>query len=405
MTKTETVLEIPPTREKSDWWRTVLGEYPTGVAAVTSRDADGADVGLVVGTFMAVSESPRLIGFMTQTNSRRAALIKEQGTFCANVLGYGHEELSRGIASGDPAAMARGRWQRTPLGNVRLADAIAWFEGRIVQVVPAGDHEIIIAEAGELGVGDGDSGLPLLFLRGGYGSFTVPNRDFSVPAFASRMRVAGTIGQVVGELAEVTGTECLLTTAVNDSVIVLSQAGALPGRPADGIVGMVFPFAAPIATVFAAWGSDERRKVWHEHARHLLGRVDRPLLQRLLESVRLRGYAISTGDTMAERFDRIADDPDSTRAELAELWAGVVRDIEGALEPEARCVDVSSLQFPVFNAIGEVEFELVVSGVSPDSQSADFARVVERAREAADRLTELVGERFPRVARGGGPAR
>lgn len=380
---------------KSAWWKAVLGEYPTGVALITSRTAEGDDLGMVVGTFMAISEEPPLIGFATSVGSRRAVKVKESGTFCVNVLGYDHEQLCRAFAVSDPDCFQYGSWDRSPLGNARLTDSLSWFEGTVTQVIPAGDHEIIIASVSDLGVGDGKSGLPLLFLKGGYGSFSAPNEGFDVAAFALRMRIANAIGEIVQQLADDTGTECLLATIVNDSVLVLSAANLLPTRPEDGVIGMVFPFAAPVAPVLAAWGSEERQKSWYENSRHLLGRVDRPLLGRLLDTVRERGYAVSAGDRMGMDFERIANDPTSTRADLSQLWAAVSQDVERTLDAGTHHPDVFSLQFPVLGASGQVEFELVVTGLQTDGAEQSFAAVVERAQEAAEHLTELVGARFP----------
>lgn len=381
--------------EKSAWWRTVLGEYPTGVTLLTSRDENGNDLGMVVGTFSAVSENPPLIGFMSTRTSYNAGLIRQNGTFCANVLGFGHEDLCRAFASHEPERFALGEWERSELGNSRLVDAVAWFEGKITQVVEAGDHDIVIAEVTGLGLGDGSAGLPLLFLKGGYGSFTVPSLNFDMSGFASRLRLAENVRAVVQSLADETGTECLLSTLADDSVVVLTAANLLPHRIRSGLVGMVFPFAAPMGSALAAWGPGDRLKLWRENARHLLGQVDRPLLEGLLASVRQRGYAVSVGNTMAESFDDAAVDPNTTRADLSRLWEAVAADTRQTLDPRAPLTGVSSLQFPVFDADGHTQFELVVSGMAADTDDESFKVVVDRAIAAAAHLTQLGGGRLP----------
>ena len=113
-------------REKSAWWRAVLGEYPTGVTAITSTGSDGEPIGMVVGTFTAVSEHPPLIGFLPANDSRTFAEIRRNGTFCANVLGYTHETLCRRFASRSEDRFASTQWETSELGNPRLADAVAW---------------------------------------------------------------------------------------------------------------------------------------------------------------------------------------------------------------------------------------------------------------------------------------
>lgn len=381
--------------EKSAWWRAVLGEYPTGVTAITSTDASGEPVGMVVGTFTAVSESPALIGFLPAANSRTFEEIRRNGTFCANVLGYEHEDLCRRFAARADDRFESTQWEVSELGNRRLLDAVAWFEGRIVDITPVGDHFFVVAEVTGLGVGDGSAGLPLLFLKGGYGSFTVPSLTFDVPGFSGQLRAAESVRDVVQELADETGTECLLSTLVDSSVLVLTAANLLPTRPRNGLVGMNFPFAAPLAPALAAWNTPESVKLWEENSRHLLGAVDRPLLARLLDSVRERGYAMTVGEN-AEGFDEIVNDPATSRVELSGAWSAVKANVERTLDgsvpgPEGAAVPLTSLQFPVFDAEGRAQFELVVSGFDPHPDDAALRALVTRGKEAAATLTELVG--------------
>ncbi len=386
-------------REKTAWWRSVLGEYPTGVTAITSTDTDGDPVGMVVGTFTAVSEQPALVGFLPSADSRTFTEIRRNGTFCANVLGYEHEDLCRRLASRAEDRFESAQWEDSELGNPRLVDALAWFEGRIVDVTPVGDHFFVVAEVTGLGVGDGSAGLPLLFLKGGYGSFTVPSLTFDIPGFSGQLRAAERVRGVVQQLADETGTECLLSTLVDDSVLVLTAANLLPTRPTSGLVGMNFPFAAPLAPALAAWGDPERTKLWEEGSRHLLGAVDRPLLARLLAWVREHGYAVTAGEN-SDGFDEIANDPAASRVELSGAWSAVKASVEHVLDgrvPAARnaggaeAVPVTSLQFPVFDADGKAQFELVVSGFDPHPAADAFRALVARGKEAAAALTGLLG--------------
>jgi flavin reductase (DIM6/NTAB) family NADH-FMN oxidoreductase RutF len=54
-------------------FRQVLGNYPTGVAAITAMTADGVPVGMVVGTFTSVSLDPPLVGFLPDKKSDRGS--------------------------------------------------------------------------------------------------------------------------------------------------------------------------------------------------------------------------------------------------------------------------------------------------------------------------------------------
>lgn len=387
------------TRGKSAWWRTVLGEYPTGVTAITSVGSDGEPVGMVVGTFTAVSEHPPLIGFLPAANSRTFAEIRRTGTFCANVLGYEHEELCRRFSARTEDRFDDEHWETTELGNRRLVDAVAWFEGTISEVTEVGDHFFVVAEVADLGVGDGSAGLPLLFLKGRYGSFTVPSLTFDVPGLSGQLRAVESVRGVLQQLADDTGTECLLSTVADDSVLVLAAANLLQIRPRHGIVGMNFPFAAPLAPVLAAWNTPEAVKVWEEGSRHLLGAVDRPLLGRLLASVKEQGYAITVAGN-ADGFDDTANDPEASRGALSTAWGAVAENVERALDgsvpgPAGRAAALTALQFPVFDAEGRAQFELVVSGFHPHPEADVFDSLVTQGKSVARTLTGLVGGVVP----------
>lgn len=43
--------------QNDEWWRAVLGEYPTGIALVTATRAGGPPVGMIVGSFLAISQT------------------------------------------------------------------------------------------------------------------------------------------------------------------------------------------------------------------------------------------------------------------------------------------------------------------------------------------------------------
>ncbi|WP_066907945.1 flavin reductase family protein [Millisia brevis] len=377
-------------RQKSAWWRTVLGEYPTGVTLITSRSDSGDPVGMVVGTFSAVSEDPPIIAFMPGSNSWNGQQIQRNGTFCASVLGYEHEAICRAFAQSAEDRFDRCEWVETDKGNLRLADAVVWFEAEVGEVMPAGDHKIVLGAVSSLGLGDGSAGLPLLFLKGGYGSFTAPALNFDLHGFGGQLRQAETFRTLIQQLADDTGTECVLSALAQDSVVVLMAANVHANNPAS-LLGRAFPFAAPLAPALAAWGDPDREKLWAETSRHLIGAVDRPFIAELLASVQQRGYAISVGSTMAERFDRIALDPASSRSELADVWNGVVTDVRRTIDPSIAHGDISSIQVPVFDHLGYAAFELVISGFSRHPGAPSFEDVLARALATADALTRQIG--------------
>ena len=343
------------------WWRTVLGEYPTGVAIVTSLAEDGQPVGMVVGSFSAVSQDPPMIGFMPANNSSTFPEIARHGRLVVNVLGANHEALCRAFAQRQPDRFGEGRWVKTAGGLPRLSDALAWFEAGVVAQHPAGDHTIVVAAVDDFGVGGTNAGLPLLYLRGGYGSFTVPSLSFDVQGFTSQLRLVEAIRDAVITFAEDLNVECVTCGLAGDSVVVLNAMNLRGGfdrstRP----VGSSFLFAAPMAPTFAAWASDEVQTTWLENARHLFGGIDRPVLQALLERTRSRGFGVWRGATLAEEFDHVRAAHADGRSEPAALWAAVAKTLD---EPDGSPLpdDATAAQVPVFGPDGNVQMVVVVS--------------------------------------------
>ncbi|MGP4030376.1 hypothetical protein [Actinomadura sp. 3N407] len=161
-----------------------------------------------------------------------------------------------------------------------------------------------MGEVENLGIGGSGSGLPLLFLRGGYGSFTVPRLEFDASHLGGQLRLAARLGDAVQELAQSLDVECTLASLVGGSVVVLTAANVRSPQ-----LGMSFPFAAPMGPGFGAWSTEERRTLWVENSRHLLSTVDEDLVNEATEAVREQGYAVSFRRVMSDHFDAVVGAP------------------------------------------------------------------------------------------------
>jgi 3-hydroxy-9,10-secoandrosta-1,3,5(10)-triene-9,17-dione monooxygenase reductase component len=149
-------------------YRRVLGNYPTGVAAITSVDADGAPLVMVVGTFTSVSLDPPLVGFLPTRTSASWLAIAATGKFAVNVLGSDQAALC-GQLAGRGDKFAGVDYTLSDDGLPLLAGALITIEADISATLEAGDHDFVLGAVRALNVGrEGD---PLLFLRGNYGGF------------------------------------------------------------------------------------------------------------------------------------------------------------------------------------------------------------------------------------------
>jgi 3-hydroxy-9,10-secoandrosta-1,3,5(10)-triene-9,17-dione monooxygenase reductase component len=152
-------------------YRQALGHYPTGVAAITSRGADGQPLALIVGTFTAISLDPPLVGFLPGTHSQSWAQIAATGKFAVNVLGADDVALCGQLAGKGDKFAGVDTWQ-SDYGLPLLTRALLTIECQIAQTHDAGDHLFVMGRV--LRMEQGREGNPMLFYRGGYGGFA-PN--------------------------------------------------------------------------------------------------------------------------------------------------------------------------------------------------------------------------------------
>jgi flavin reductase (DIM6/NTAB) family NADH-FMN oxidoreductase RutF len=95
--------------------------------------------------------------------------IRATGRFCANVMAHNHEELCRQFARKNVDRFAGVSWH-SRLAGPGLDDAVAWIECEIEAEYEAGDHEIVVGRV--LAIEASETSAPLVFFRGGYGSFS-----------------------------------------------------------------------------------------------------------------------------------------------------------------------------------------------------------------------------------------
>lgn len=150
-------------------FRRVLGHFPTGVTVVTGMDGT-EPAGLTIGSFTSVSLDPPLVGFLPGRNSTTWSAIESSGHFCVNVLGSQQGDTCWTFAksSGDASRFDGLSWHTEATGAPVIDGSLAWIDCSIEQVIEMGDHWFVLGAVVALGAEDGD---PLLFFRGGLGTF------------------------------------------------------------------------------------------------------------------------------------------------------------------------------------------------------------------------------------------
>lgn len=373
-------------------FRWAMGHYPTGVAVITARQADGAPVGMVVGTLTSVSLEPPLVGFLPARSSTSWPAIREAGRFCVNVLGADQGQVCRAFATKAPDRFSAHTVAADGSGVPRVNGAVLWIDCDIAAVLPAGDHDVVLGAVRDLDVA-GAAALPLLFLRGGYGAPLLPSVQAEEAGLGALLRLADLVRPEAEAISSELGLECLVTAPMDDSIVVLAAAGiGGAARRSTTRVGCTFPLAAPFGPVFVAWAAEAEQQAWLTRGHVLAGAADRSLAEGELAAVRALGYGITTGREAAQRFGRVITGTHDPAAVADWLVAMHRRGPEPGLHrPVEELTDVTSMHVPVRTADGRVVLVLHLMGFTgtegPGRLRACLDRMLAGARAAGDRVS------------------
>lgn len=126
--------------------RDAFGSFMTGVTVVTTCDTDGQLFGFTANSFSSVSLDPPLLLVCPGKFLSSYAAFTACSHFAVNILAEGQEEVSNTFASFKGDRFARVAHQRDQHGLPLIDGALAQFSCATRQVMPAGDHSILIGE-------------------------------------------------------------------------------------------------------------------------------------------------------------------------------------------------------------------------------------------------------------------
>lgn len=149
-------------------FRAVLGHFASGVVLVTGMH-EGGPAGFTCQSFFSLSLDPPLIAFAPGRSSTSWPKVSSSGSVCINILAADQEGLARTFSRSGTDKFAGVGWSQGANGAPRLQGALAWLECEVLDTHEAGDHWLVTATVVEMETGRGE---PLLFYRGGFGSFT-----------------------------------------------------------------------------------------------------------------------------------------------------------------------------------------------------------------------------------------
>jgi flavin reductase (DIM6/NTAB) family NADH-FMN oxidoreductase RutF len=144
--------------------RRIMGHFTTGVTVVTAYQEDEI-YGMTANAVTSLSLNPPLILVAVDKTAAMHATLTNSRHFALNILSDAQEHLSRRFAMRGPKDVTDLTWRTAASGAPILADALAWVDCRLAEILPGGDHDIFL---GEILAGESREGSPLLYFCGKY---------------------------------------------------------------------------------------------------------------------------------------------------------------------------------------------------------------------------------------------
>jgi flavin reductase (DIM6/NTAB) family NADH-FMN oxidoreductase RutF len=135
--------------------RDALSEVPTPVTVITTLD-DGGPHGTTVSAFCSLSARPPLLLVALDRESVLLRKLRSTGRFGVSVLADGQDEIARRCASKAEDKFEAVPWHAED-GVPRIDGAASWFLCEIEELLPGGDHEIVVGHVLEC-ARDGQAG-------------------------------------------------------------------------------------------------------------------------------------------------------------------------------------------------------------------------------------------------------
>ena len=142
--------------------REAFGHFPSGVIAIAA-EVDGTLVGLAASTFVPVSQDPPLVSFCVQNSSTTWPKLVDRPLLGISLLGESHDEAAKTLAKKTGDRFEGLETTSTEGGAVFIHGTSVWLESAIEQLVPAGDHVIVVLRVHEITVHDDIA--PIVFHR------------------------------------------------------------------------------------------------------------------------------------------------------------------------------------------------------------------------------------------------
>lgn len=164
----------------ADAYKALARHWAASVNIVTAQrnPTDGGQAdhlerdGFTATAFLTVSIDPPIILVSVTNASSAAEILKSAESFAVNMLAHDQAELSGAFARGQAERAALWDsipWTESQIGTPLLGGTLGAFEARVRELVPAGDHTLVLGDVIAIHHGTGEG--TLLYHNRGYGGF------------------------------------------------------------------------------------------------------------------------------------------------------------------------------------------------------------------------------------------
>lgn len=160
------------TQDSGHTFRQAARRFASGVTVVTTRASEGA-YGLTVSSFASLSLNPLLVTVSINRSSQLLQYVRSVQAFAVSVLASDQQQAAQYFAASgrrpDPAGFSNVPATVQETGAPIIAGCLSWFDCTLEDILPGGDHEILV---GRVAAAGGRTGEPLVYWSGEYRALT-----------------------------------------------------------------------------------------------------------------------------------------------------------------------------------------------------------------------------------------
>jgi flavin reductase (DIM6/NTAB) family NADH-FMN oxidoreductase RutF len=156
------------TQNSGHTFRQAAGRFASGVTVVTTKALEGA-YGVTVSSFASLSLNPLLVTVSINRSSALLGYVRSVESFAVSVLASDQRQVARFFATSgrrpEPGGFSTVPTSVQQTGAPIIAGCLSWFDCTLEDILPGGDHEILV---GRVAAAGGRTGEPLVYWAGEY---------------------------------------------------------------------------------------------------------------------------------------------------------------------------------------------------------------------------------------------